>query len=216
MTSIPLRQLLPATLIFLAIQGPSLVAQHEGASYHDHWIWFAVLYAIGAALLLFGYWKVVAPAFQARWQVVLLCGLSVLFGTAFGIWYNNEHPLLQAVLEERRLSFFLDFDWRFVVVKFFDVLFQQAGLATFIFVFLQSGQKLIQTSVSLFVVFLVAHLFLLPFQGQTSVLHFVGAAILALVAPYLMARSDARIYGTFALHFLGYVVGRVVAGQWYG
>lgn len=210
------RDVTPATVVFAIVQPLSLWTQFRGGSYHSDWFYYFALYGFGALALWWIYRNSIAAAFDAAPVVRIASLIAVLVVAALGLAINNAQPIPIEVRNEHALSFFFDFDWRFVLVKLADIAFQQICLAVLVVVLLDAGLSLMRASMALFIGFVAAHSFLIVFQGSTAILHFAGASLLALAAPWLMARSPFRLYGTFALHFSGYLVGRVIAGYWYG
>lgn len=185
-------------------------AQIRSYSYHRDWYFFVMVYSAGVVSLLY-YFLYIGVFIYAPYEFFRGGTMALLGGIlCFGYYYNKKWPIKKEILKKYPRSFFLNFDRRFITAKTFDILFQNIVIVGTVLL-LATVAPAHSTVVIFGGLFFFAHFFLVVLQGKASSFHLGGSLIAGLIFPLLILFVPGGGYIMFALHFSGYVVGRMMA-----
>lgn len=138
--------------------------------------------------------------------------LAVAIGAQFVVYILSRRFLQkpQAMIDRHPLEFFLTFDYRYLISKAFEVLFQQAMIAALILTIHRITGNLLETVFIYMAVFALAHIPMMKLFGtqtKSFAWFYIAAAIASgIIFPPLILNVDGGFLYAYAIHSFFYTV----------
>jgi hypothetical protein len=180
-------------------------------NYVDRYPWTCVYFLGLAVLVVFLFRGTLTPPVED----VTAGPVAVLAGTILVqvlLYYLAVRYLRRPVqlIEDNPREMFLRFDYRYLVSKSFEVLFQQVMVVLVVMMAWKQTGSLVKTVIIFAVVFALAHLPLLKIYGsQTGVfakIYLAASLVSAVIFPVVILKVNLGFVYTYAVHSMFFTV----------
>ncbi|MEX0690132.1 MAG: hypothetical protein WD471_01305 [Candidatus Paceibacterota bacterium] len=133
--------------------------------------------------------------------------LFILIYKSFNSRFKRPERIITKYPEES----FLYMDYRFLVSKSADIIFQQIAIVTMVIMFQEAGMSLPLMIISFGLIFGLIHIPLVRTKGGVFGAYFVlAAALSAIFFPVLITQIDYGFVYSYVVHWLFYILSAVI------
>lgn len=200
-------------LIWLACWGVSFGLLRHGITYVDHPFITSLTFLSFSVPVVVLHWRRLEPLASrvaaAPLIVLLLAGLlTILVYAAVPKRFRRPVGLIARHPEE----FYLRMDYRYLVPKTFEVLFQQLVIVALTLLLAATRLSLTGVVLAFLCIFGALHLPMLRIVGKTVGLSYgIASVTLAAVFPILILRVDSGFIYSYTAHWFFYTIAALVA-----
>lgn len=204
--------------IWLAGWGVAFWLIKKGITYVDNSLITSFVFLSFSALLIAVFWRRLEPLtrnFSILPFVVLLLAVVVTIGVYAVCRRYVDRP--NALIARHPEEFYLRMDYRYLVSKSFEVLFQQLVIVALTLLLAATGLTLTGLVLVFLGLFGLLHLPMLRVVGKGLGLYYtLAAATLAVVFPILILRVDYGFVYSYAVHWFGYTLAALLGWLCHG
>lgn len=138
-------------------------------------------------------------------EIISLIGLYIISFVLFSYFDNSK--LVDATKESLPGFIFASFDFRYLLSKSCEILFQQTSILILILLLQKAHQSIKKTTMYLLLIFPPMHLiniFYMPIEY--AMILFIGSIFGAIFFPYLILKEKDGFFYTYILHWGFYLV----------
>lgn len=205
-------------LIWLACWGVSFSLIKQGITYVDHPLVTSLTFLSFSVPLVALHWRRLEPLTRqgtaAALVALLLAGvLTILVYASVPKRFRRPDELIARHPEE----FYLRMDYRYLVSKTFEVLFQQLVIVILSLLLAATGLSLTGIVLGFLCIFGLLHLPMLRIVGKPVGLSYgIASVTLAAVFPILILRVHAGFLYSYTAHWFFYTIAALVAWMYGG
>lgn len=187
------------------------VLTKKGITYTQRYGWLIIFFLGCTSLAFFYFWKTVSKVmvkFMATPFIILLF-VSIL---AIMVYYFSHKHLRRPtkLIEKYPHQFFIKMDYRYLLSKSFDILFQQVMIVILVLWLAQRGFSLSEITPWFVVLFGGIHLLALPLAGKIfGTFYLIASLFGAILFPMLILTVQYGFVYSYVVHFLFYTVSAV-------
>ncbi|MBD3155847.1 MAG: hypothetical protein GF368_04280 [Candidatus Aenigmarchaeota archaeon] len=123
--------------------------------------------------------------------------------------FKKKFPIPEKMLKRHKSTYFLDFNHRFIITKFFDIILQQITIMVLLQMLVSSGLSYGRVIILFSVTFALIHVPLLLIAGRIALFHVTAAFIGSFVFSFLILNFNYGFVYSIAAHLMGYILGRL-------
>ena len=190
----------------------------SGKSYIDNYLLMSVVFLAFSALLMAMFWPRFAPL-ASDVTVLPFAVLLLAVVVTLGVYALCPRYLRRpdALITRHPEEFYLHMDYRYLVSKSFEVLFQQLIIVALTLLLAATGLSMTGIVLAFLGLFGVLHLPVLRVVGKgLGMSYTIAAATLAAVFPVLILRFHSGFVYSYALHWFGYTLAALFAWVYHG
>lgn len=185
----------------------------RGITYVDHYLILSAMFLAISALLVAVFWRRYAPltshvAVLPFLVLLLAIVVTVALYTVCPRYFNRPDALIAKHPEE----FYLRMDYRYLVSKSFELLFQQLIIVALTLLLAAAGLTMTGVALAFLGLFGVLHLPMLRIVGKGIGKYYaLAAATFAVVFPVLILRVHYGFVYSYAVHWFAYTLAALIA-----
>lgn len=171
-----------------------------------------VLYFLASTgmVILYFYEKVFSAS--SFFSLTAMSVLLVMYAAAF-LTYYFSHKYLQKptqLIEKYNDQYFIKMDYRYLISKSFDILFQQTLIFILVILLSEQGIDLSKIVLVFVLVFGIIHVVNIPVAGKLfGIYYFIASVIGAFLFPILILKVEGGLVYSYILHFFFYTISAV-------
>lgn len=188
----------------------------RGINYFHKYYYVAGYYLLSAGLALWFYSRLISDYLRGInifWFALPLA----LFTISFLVYpyFNKNLRVPKDFSHKQSRLFFLRMDYRFVIGKFFDILFQEIMILILILLLLENNMQWMNIRWVFIIIFPTIHLLLVFTEGWYSSFYILSALLGSIFLPVFLIKTAPGIYLSWSMHWLIYLMGRIGFGIWF-
>ncbi len=180
----------------------------RGITYTKRYGWL-ILFFLFFTFLAGWYFKETLAKVDGRLSLVPIAVLILVYLTTIMVYYLSRQHLVRPtqLIDQHSHQYFIKMDYRYLISKSFDILFQQVMIMIMVTLLSQQNYSLLQIMLYFVLLFGIVHVFALFSAGKIFGTYYLVASIIgAVVFPILILKVSYGFVYSYIIHFFFYSI----------